>query len=55
MADNLEKLKRDHKYLYTIYSQVQRELSTNGTVNCLQSSVEEYNENKADMEKTVKK
>lgn len=55
MADNLEKLKRDQKYLYSMFTDTLTEVAERGTLGSLQVSVDEYHKNMSQMEETVKR
>ena len=55
MSDNLEKLRRDQSYLQSIIVNSLEEVASKGTIASLVSSVNEYINNKSDMEETVKR
>ena len=55
MSDNLEKLRRDQSYLQSIIVSSLEEVASKGTIASLVSSVNEYINNKSDMEETVKR
>lgn len=55
MADNLQKLKRDQSFFKCIMTNTLNEVAENGTIISLQSSIADYENNKTEMEDTVKR